>query len=245
MPAAAELVRNLPAPVVETHGRFLVVRDDLLYGGSKMRFLPFLVEDAEELVFGGPAEGGAPLALAIIGRMTGRRVSLFYARRSRLHPRQVLARENGARLIGVAPGYMTNVQAKARAYAAATGASFLPLGFDMPAAEQPFVAAMRRVRREVGEVDQVWCCAGSGMLARCLGRAFPDAVVHAVAVGLASRHEAQAFGANVKLHACAYRFDQQCRAAAPFPCCPNYDRKAWDVAQREAKGRALFWNVMG
>lgn len=36
-------------------GDLTVVRDDLLdEGGSKLRFLPFLTEGAEEVVFGGP-----------------------------------------------------------------------------------------------------------------------------------------------------------------------------------------------
>lgn len=225
-------------------GDLIVVRDDLLdEGGSKLRFLPFLTAGADEVVFGGPFCGGAPLALAIAGKAAGQRVTLFYARRRDLHWRQIRARELGARLEYVAPRYMTNVQAKARAYAASAGALFLPLGFDVPAAEEPFVAAMEAVRRRVGDPDEVWCAAGSGMLARCLGRAFPASAVHAVAVGLASRHEAQAFGPNIRLHPAAYRFEQETQAACPFPSCRHYDRKAWELCLSERRGRALFWNV--
>ena len=221
--------------------RVSVVRDDLLEGGSKTRFLPFLVKGADEVVFGGPFCGGAPLALSVIGRKQGFRVTLYYAKRAALHARQIAARANGAKLIFVDPGYMSNVQAKARAYAEAAGALFLPLGFDLPAAEDPFVEAMHEVD---GGFDEVWCAAGSGMLARCLARAFPEAAVHAVTVGLASRHSAQEFGPNVILHACPLAFEQETKASAPFPSCPNYDRKAWEQCQREAKGKALFWNVM-
>ena len=225
-----------------------VVRDDLLEGGSKIRFLPCLVAGADEVVFGGPFCGGAPVALSVLGRRSGRRVSLFYARRAVLSPRQERCRANGAVLHEVYPGYMTCVQAKARAYAAQAGALFLPLGFDVPAAEDPFVAVMRRVRRRLGgDPDEVWCCAGSGMLARCLSRAFPDSVIHAVAVGLASRHEAQEFGRNVVMHKCAYKFEQKTNALAPFPSCGHYDRKAWEVMERErGRGKSvLFWNVTG
>jgi len=222
-----------------------VVRDDLLDGGSKTRFLPYLIEGAKEVVFGGPFCGGAPWALSVLGKQTGLRVTLFYAKRRALHRRQLMAKANGAQLIEVSPGYMTNVQAKAKAYAAQAGALFLPLGFDLPQAEQPFVEVMEGVRREAGGFDQIWCCAGSGMLARCLSRAFPDAEVHAVAVGLASRHDAQAFGPNVIMHPCAYAFAQETRASAPFPSCPNYDRKAWEICLREGRGRMLMWNVAG
>lgn len=227
------------------HAQFHIVRDDMLEGGSKTRFLPFLIRGAKEVVFGGPFCGGAPLALSVLGRNEGIKVTLFYAERAELHPRQRRAQANGAELRFVSPGYMTNVQAKARAYAAQVGALFLPLGFDVPAAEDPFVEVMDGVRRELGGVDQVWCAAGSGMLARCLSRAFRDAEIHAVAVGLASRHEAQEFGPNVTMHPCPIAFEQETKAIAPFPSCPNYDRKAWAQCVRDARGRALFWNVLG
>jgi hypothetical protein len=225
--------------------RVSVVRDDLLEGGSKTRFLPFLVQGADEVVFGGPFCGGAPLALSVIGRKQGFRVTLFYAKRAELHRRQLAAQANGATLVFVSPGYMTNVQARAREYANGVGALFLPLGFDLPAAEDPFVEVMRGVRAEHGGFDQVWCAAGSGMLARCLSKAFPEAAVHAVAVGLASRHSAQQFGPSVTMHAYELEFEQETKASAPFPSCPNYDRKAWEHCRREAQGKVLFWNVLG
>jgi hypothetical protein len=223
-----------------------VVRDDLLSeGGSKLRFLPFLVKDAKEIVFGGPFCGGAPLALAVLGQTSGQRITLFYAARAQLHWRQRRARDRGAQLRFVRPGYMSNVQAKARAYAAQAGALFLPLGFDVPAAEAPFVAAMIDVRKRVGDPDEIWCCAGSGMLARCLARAFPSSTVRAVTVGLASRHEAQPFPANVQLVATPYDFDEQTRTSAPFPSCGHYDRKAWEACRTHGRGNVLFWNVAG
>lgn len=49
-------------PVIEDRSGVLVVRDDLLAGGSKVRFLPYIVGDASEVVFGGPFCGGEPCA---------------------------------------------------------------------------------------------------------------------------------------------------------------------------------------
>jgi hypothetical protein len=236
---------RLPAPALERHGRLTVVRDDLLEGGSKTRFLPYLVGGAREVVFGGPFCGGAPVALAVIGRRLGIRVTLFYAKRRELHPRQAAAAALGAQLFLVPFGYMTNVQAKARAYAQEVGALFLPLGFDVPAAEEPFVADMEAVRRRLGSPPEVWCASGSGMLARCLGRAFPEAEICAVAVGLKSRWSEQAFPPNVRVLEAPLRFEQPDRRPAPFPSCPNYDRKAWHLAEAWAKPGALFWNVLG
>lgn len=221
-----------------------VLRDDALEGGSKLRFLPFLVTGAEEIVFGGPFCGGAPLALSVLGRESGQRVTLFYAKRKLLHRRQMAAYKNGANIIQVSPGYMTNVQAKARAYAQKTGALFLPLGFDVAAAEEPFVAFMESVRARIGSPGQIWCTVGSGMLARCLSKAFPESEINGVAVGLKSRHNAQLFGSNVVLHESRYDFAQETKATSPFPSCPNYDRKAWEICAVKAKGKVLMWNVL-
>lgn len=225
--------------------RIAVLRDDLLEGGSKMRFLPFLCGDAQEVVFGGPFCGGAPHALSVWAREAGRRATLFYAERRELHARQQAARANGAQLVMVRPGYMTVVQARARAYAAEAGALFLPLGFDVQAAIAPLAEFAARVRREWGSPDELWCAAGSGMLTRVLAGAFPDSAVHAVAVGLESRHGAQAFPPNVTLVPSGMPFGRALRAACPFPCDPNYDLKAWAACARHARGRALFWNVAG
>lgn len=226
-------------------GRITVVREDLNPGGSKARFLPYLMEGPEEIVFGSPFCGGAQFALATLGAQTGQRITLFSAQRKTLHRRQLQALRLGAVIHQVPYGYMSNVQAKARAYAARVGARFLPLGFDLPAAEEPFVAFMEGIRRERGSPDQVWCATGSGMLARCLGRAFPDSEICAVAVGLASRHDAQHFGPNVTLRPTHYAFDQECRDEPPFPSDPHYERKAWLQCSQASRGSVLFWNVLG
>ena len=100
------------AAVLERYApNFIVVRDDLLSeGGSKLRFLPFLVGHASEVAFGGPFCGGAPLALAVLGAATGQKITLFYAARAKLHWRQQRAQALGAELRFVRPGYMSNVR---------------------------------------------------------------------------------------------------------------------------------------
>lgn len=230
-------------PVVEAvSDRIWVVRDDLLPGGTKTRFLPYLIDGAREVVYGSPFCGGAQLALAEIGRILGVKTTLFYAKRKVLHPRQRAAFIAGAKIVQVPHGYMTNVQSKARAYAAAAGALFLPLGFDVPAATPPLLAAMRSAG---SGWDEVWCATGSGMLARHLGLAFPEARIKAVVVGLRSRNEAQAMPPNVDMIDSPLRFEQISKASAPFPICGHYEAKAWEGCSASQAKRILFWNVLG
>ena len=74
-------------PIVREHDGILVVRDDLLSGGTKARFLPVLFEKADEAVYASPAEGGAQTALATVARQLGKRSTIFVARRGKPHDR--------------------------------------------------------------------------------------------------------------------------------------------------------------
>jgi hypothetical protein len=85
-------VDRFPPPVVDhldVDGReLLVVRDDLIPGGTKLRVLPRIMADDphDEFVFGGPAQGYAQVALGHAAAITGKTATYFVARRTQLHP---------------------------------------------------------------------------------------------------------------------------------------------------------------
>jgi hypothetical protein len=234
---------------VTSHDGFRVVRDDLLDGGTKIRFLPYVVGDADHIVFGAPFAGGAPVALSVLGRETGKRITIFYAARKQLHPRMLRVRRNGARLELVSPGYMTVVQKRARDFAAENGALFLPLGFDTSAATAPFQEILSGLQQRIGQPDEIWCAAGSGMLARNLAIAFPSSSIRAVAVGLESRWSKQDLPPNCLIQSQPLPFDKPLRVASPIPVCHHYEAKAFAAMSREIQAlpnrSRLFWNVIG
>jgi hypothetical protein len=178
------------------HEGVLVVRDDLFPGGTKARFLGMLFDGAEEVVYATPAEGGAQVALATVARKLGKRTTLFVARRAKPHPRTLQAAKLGAKIVPVTPGYLSVVQARAREYCTKTGARLLPFGADVPDAVNVIAAAARATGLEP---DEVWSAAGSGVLARGLAAAWPNARRHAVQVGrtLTPRDVA---GATIHIH---------------------------------------------
>jgi hypothetical protein len=229
-----------PTPLIIEHDGVLVVRDDLFPGGTKARFLGTLFDGADEVVYASPAEGGAQTALATVARRLGKRATIFVARREKPHPRTLEAAKLGAQIIGVAPGYLSVVQARAREYCAQTGARLMPFGADMPEAINAIAVAAGAIEIEP---DEVWCASGSGVLARGLAAAWPAPRRHAVQVGhvLSSRDVA---GAAV--HVCPMPFGREARRKPPFPSDPTYDAKAWEVAiARKGSGRVVFWNVTG
>ena len=167
-------------PRVIEHDDVFVVRDDLFPGGTKARSHPSLFDGAEELVYASPAEGGAQTALATVASQLGKRATIFVAQRAQLHPRTLMAKRLGAKIVQVSPGYLNVVQARAREYSHQTGALLAPFGFDIPGARQ----AIAQAALSIGiQPDEVWCAGGSGVLARGLAQAWPDTRRHVVQVG--------------------------------------------------------------
>lgn len=225
----------MPAPIVQPVGEWLVVRDDMLPGGTKQRVLPRFLDGAySEFVYATPAYGYAQIALAHACASMGKRATVFVAKRNQLHARTMEAKHAGARIVQVPHGYLSNVQSKARAYAEAAGAYLLPWGLDFP----EFRAALADVARGLGiEPGEVWCAAGSGTLTRALQHAWPAARHHAVMVG------AEPNAGRATVHAAPEKFEQDAKEPPPFPSCSNYDAKVWQFFKRRAGPGALLWNV--
>jgi hypothetical protein len=233
-----------------------VLREDLLAGGTKLRFLPFLCEGAREVVYASPFCGGAQVALAELGLKTGKRITIFAAQRREPHEMQRRAMEKGARFVPVPHGYLSNVTAKARAYASEKGALYLPLGFDVPIAQEAYREFLWRVKDEI-QPEEIWVAAGSGMLARALAQVFKMSTVVAVVVGRSMRNSAGMNGnerglfpiteSNITYQAHYLPFDKPTHYVCPFPSCANYDRKAWEFCDKYSnrKKKVLFVNVLG
>lgn len=234
---------SLPEPVVEgwslPRGRqLLVVRDDLIPGGTKQRVVPFLFDGRDEYVYASPAEGYAQVAVAHACTAAGRKATVFVADRKAPHANTLHADIAGACVKKVRPGYFNVVKARAREYCAATGACLLPFGLDSP----DVIEQLAALARDTGETpSQVWCVAGSGTLARALAIAWPTADLHAVQIGRELRDGDVPPGTTI--HVAPERFAQNARRPPPFPSCANYDAKAWRFLKAKADDGALFWNV--
>lgn len=227
-------------PIVREHEGILVVRDDLLPGGTKSRYLPALFEGIDELVYASPAEGGAQYALAHVAQALGKRATIFVAKRKTPHERQFQAKALGAKVMQVRPGYLSVVRARARAYCESVGAGLAPFGMEVPGSFEAIAAAARSTGLEP---DEVWCAAGSGVLARGLRKAWPQARLMAVQIGRTLTRP-EVGGGHIIVHPLA--FGQRPKTTPPFPSDPHYDAKAWHTATaRRGPGRVVFWNVTG
>jgi hypothetical protein len=237
---AADLTTKLPAPRLVNHAGIIVLRDDLIEGGTKVRVAPPLLAGADEWVFAGPAQGAAQLALAIACEQTGKRAVFFTAARKYPHPTTAKAMRHGLRVVNVPYGRISVVQARAREYCALTGARFIELGLLLPGME----AALAELAASLPfRPAEVWVTAGSGTLARACARAWTSARIHAVQIGMPPHLPPGAI-----LHKAPEGFAEPARGPLPpFPSAICYDAKAWSFAVRYARKdrRSLLWNVAG
>lgn len=223
--------------------RFLIVRDDLYPGGTKARYLSHVFDDADTVVYASPCEGGAQIALAHIAHELGKTAVIVCAKRKQKHPRTLQAKALGARIVEVSGlAYLTVVQARARAYAKRKRAKLLEFGLNT--AEGIDVLAQTAKLLHV-QPKEVWCAASSGVLARALAQAFPDAKRHVVQVGHIVK---PADVAHAKIHVWP---GSQLKDLGPenfdFDSDRHYESKAWSVCRKKATrtGLVLFWNVIG
>lgn len=239
----------VPDAHVLPHEGFWVVRDDMLLGGSKRRALPACFEEScSEYVFCAPAVGSAQLALALACADFGFQATVFTAKRNHRHHYTALAASYGAQVFELAPGRLSQVEKAGRDYCAQTGALRIPLGLADPRVEQRMseeAASVAQAAEVAGvQISDVWCAVGAGMLARSLGRAFPAARIHCVAVGRKPKPDDLPPGAEV--YYAPEEFEKPARVRPPWPSASHYDAKIWQFALRvppEHRQKHLIWNV--
>lgn len=233
---------QLPEPVLERHGDVTVVRDDLLPGGTKRRFLYRYLQtqpDVREWVYASPRVGYAQVALAHACRDMGLSATVVLPQ-GRHTPLTEEALALGAQIREVPMGYLSHIQHVAKHYAADTPqAALLPFGLDHPL----IIEEIARIARSLPVTPtEIWTCISSGVLSRGLQAAWPTLPVYGVRVGHQTTDAER--GRAIVMDA-PYRFTQKChrKEKPPFPSSDYYDSKVWSFLRRHGKPGALFWNV--
>ena len=244
---------SFPKIVIEKHEGIYVVREDLLEGGSKRRFIDRYVREeiekgAEEFVFGGaPATGYAPMSLTLQAKHYGADATFFMAKRNldNLHEYQKKALEYGANIQWVNMGMLNVTLSRAKKYYEED--TFKRRNFPLGLEDERVIEDIETLAKEIKEewkdkFSEIWTVGSSGTLSRGLQRAFPELEVHVISVGhkMSEREIGRA-----KFYKSPYKFDKPIKPieAPPFPSAPTYDAKAWPFLKEFAKPNALFWNV--
>ena len=235
-----------PEPVIQEHDDYLVVRDDLLNAGSKVRFLDYLIGSKPEInewVFGScPATGYAQNSLPIACRRHAKKAVLFMAKRdmNNLHPYQQRGLEEGTIYHWIENGMLPVTQKRAKDYAAASSDRMvLPLGLEHPTV----LASIIKVAQNLPvKPKEVWTVGSSGTLNRGLQLAWPDAKMNVVSVGHSMKPHEIGRATHYKS---PYKFDKPIKEKEmpPYPSAPTYDAKVWPFVKEFASPGSLIWNV--
>lgn len=231
-----------------------VVRDDIPEVGSKGRFGSLLIQraQADTFVYVAPRVGWAPISLAKLCNMYGKRLILFAPASKAPSDHQRVAMELGADMRFYRVAAMPNLQAKAAEYAKDRGYMFLPLGLRHPLVTAAIVATAEKLAKKHGTPKEVWYAMSTGVLSRGLQLAWPRATHHGVAV---ARNIKAGERGNATIHSHPQPFTQNITEALapPFPSARNYDAKVWHFMAGDIGGDwghgcsdgAWFWNVAG
>lgn len=236
------LLKKLPAPVIEEHEGFLVVRDDLLPGGTKRRALLSILFNikAREVVYPATAHGYGQLALAYAGKDAGKKVTLFLADRKNFESAPIvaetMAKTNAEYHFIKFPNFMNCVVARAGEYANKNGAELMPLGFDMPEFLDELVKVAKSLPIEPPK--EVWVAGGTGTLARAFQKAWPHAKINVVSMGMKNGDMG-----NATVYEAPEKFAQKAKNPPPYPAASHYDAKVWQFAKKYGRKGALIWNV--
>lgn len=229
----------LPLPLLEEHDGIMIVRDDLLDGGSKRRFLrPLIESEGDEWCYASPRQGYGQISLAYVCRDLGKKATVFLAQSAKLHPYTEEAKLVGANIMQVPMGYRSHCEAVAREYVANNqGSRLAPFGFHCPLV----VNEVARIARLIDyQPKEVWTILSSGTLSSGLQLAWPKAKFYGIYVGHLPTQDERG---RAELLKAPEKYEQPAKILPPFPSAINYDAKAWRFIQKKAAKGALFWNV--
>ena len=243
--------------------RFLVIRDDLLPGGSKQRACYSLLEDYlsngfNHFCYASPFAGFAQVALAYAAQQMNLSCHLFCEMdptqnfSGAMHEFTLLARSFGAEITMV----KTLGEAESRATDAAMdlkGSIKIPLGFNCSAFkiafEREILIEWARVRTFLGKTPKrLWLPVGSGTLASVFNRVLDsETQLHCVNVRVlpASDDRIQMFHQNprVRMYTTPESFQQKANCAPSIPSNVHYDAKIWQFLDRFGQDGDVWWNV--
>ncbi len=261
----ASLLPDFKIEALTCAGRsIVVVREDLLIGGTKQRAcVPYLEdlirEGVEEFVYASPFAGFAQVALAISARSLGKSATIFcerdatYSGAPRLHEFSKLAMKHGAQMVLV--DTLGRASAKAVAYARERiGRAQLPLGFDCVSfrnyLKREVTRAWSQIESQAGSnrPRTLWVPVGSGTLLKTFHEILPaDVRIRGVNVRVLENSDPRIAGLTridrCELFSTPERFEEPSRLLPPVPSNVHYDAKLWQFMEKHAEAGDVWWNV--
>ncbi|MSU60651.1 MAG: hypothetical protein EXS52_01900 [Candidatus Staskawiczbacteria bacterium] len=231
---------NLPDLILQNHNGFRVVRGDLFPGGIKSKCLASLLEEVneKEVVYAAHAYGHSGLALGLAGIYNHKKVTLFFPgpRVSTYIFDQTASLNNVDCVVVDQFSHQSQIVEMAQHYAREHNAHFMPVGFDYP----PFTDRLVSLARSLDvNPKEAWVSGGSGTTSRCLAKAWPNAKICTVNLGMMPNVD---MGTPHVFHV-PEKPEMEAELPPPYPSAKYYDAKIWRFIQQHATKGALIWNI--
>lgn len=230
-------------PTIEKHDGFIIVRDDHLIGGTKLRYLHALFRICRhrylEWVCASPTFGYTQIAVPAACKLLGLKATVFVpARKTEPHPYTKLSLKLGADIHWVDMGMQTVLEKRARDYVESQNyRAKVPFG----GMSRPGLEEIARTALSLNvQPKEVWCSISSGVLCRGLQLAWPKAKFFGVVVGHKPTEEERG---NAELLQAPEKYSGEAKHPPPFPSCPYYDAKVWRFMKENGGKDALMWNL--
>lgn len=250
-----------PRPVLTQIASTIVVRDDLLPGGTKQRAsAPFIQEMIDQgfrhFLYASPFSGFAQVALAYVCQMLEVPCTIVCERDQRFmhdqfHPFSLIAQSYGAKLI-MAPDLNQAEDLANQLLLQQNSSMKIPLGFDCASfrhhLKYAVMDAIETIEEQVGPVKNLWLPIGSGTLARTFLTALPERIqIKCVNVKVLSiddpRIQQLKQHPRIDFFEAPMTFHTAAKHLPPIPSNHFYDAKLWDFINEHGTAGDLWWNV--
>jgi hypothetical protein len=234
------------------HG-FLILRDDLLEGGTKSVIIPKMIDndaatEVQEYVYASPVYGMYQVALSAYCKNAGKRAIIFCAKRAKMYINTQRCVEMGAVVHEIPFGRLTVIEKRARDYVAENPQQRKKIAFGggAPEAIRAISQRMRHVTANAlngVEPEEIWCAVGSGTLVTGILSGTSYSKVFGVVVG----KKCNLVHPRLTLYTYPQPFSHECKTQCDFQSNSNYDRKAYEFMLQKStavsRDKVLFWNV--
>jgi hypothetical protein len=219
---------------------FNLISDGFLPGGTKQRaWQMFTNVKEDELVYAGPSNGFAQVALAISAKLHNKNFTMFLSNVSKITNR---ARMYGANIIILYKTPLKLLQRKATDYAKKNNSYLVPFGLDTTSfKENLYNQLSNNIKLDTTKKYNIWLVGGSATLVNVLYKLFPNSNFNLVQVG--KKIWPDQVNKKTKIYIAPEKFWEATKMLPPYPSVSNYDAKVWQFVSKYGKNNDIIWNV--
>jgi hypothetical protein len=250
---ATDWTDEAPAPQIRDLNGFTLWDDSQTGIGTKGRWgdLLFSQIKTDEVVYVQPRVGWAGISLSALAKKYDKKLTLFMPASKRISDHQLICVERGAKPVFRRIAAMPVLNKYAKDYANEVGATFVPFGLDHELVVAAGVKSTLQQWADRPAPKDIVSVISTGVLARTLQIAFPEANYHGVAVAR-NLKDGEIGRANVLSYHKAFlqNAEKADEYSKVIDSAPNYDMKGIEYAldgvlNVQNVSSTLLWNVAG